>query len=100
MIISKTSLSPETLKIYIQKLEEFKNNEEGLVKAFKVEYVTMMNSKEKIIDPILTGKATSEEREKIKENLGEDFGILETRLGGFNFYYNLIRLKDFIWSRH
>lgn len=94
-IISKTSLPSKTLKTYIQKLEEFKNNEEGLVKAFKAEYISMMNSKEKMVDPILTGKATPKEREKIKENLGEDFGILETGLSRFNFYYKPNQTKRF-----
>lgn len=37
-IITETELRPEELKPYVQRLEQFQGNEEGLINTFKVEY--------------------------------------------------------------
>ncbi len=55
-IVQSTSLSPEVLMSYVKKLEKYKQNEEGLKKAFKREYGFLVWA----IDEVNSGHLTSE----------------------------------------
>ncbi len=64
MTIPKLTLSPDKLKNYIAEIEKFKENEEGLIRAMKMEYILLTNTKSKI-DKIFFGELSKEELKKL-----------------------------------
>ncbi len=64
IMIPNLTLSPEMLKNYVAELEQFQANEEGLIKAMKMEYISFTNTKSKI-DAAFAGKASKQELEKL-----------------------------------
>ena len=86
-IISLTELSPEILISYIQKLEDFKKNEEGLKTLWKGEY----SFNAKFFGAIASGK-----KEQLKQLSSEfDDSLLEKILlfGNNNFYFRPNKTK-------
>lgn len=71
-IIPKLTLSSEMLKNYMAELDQFKANEDGLIRAMKMEYISFTNTKSKI-DAAFVGKVPKQELEKV--------GIEEASLG-------------------
>ena len=65
--IPHLTLSSEKLKDYIIQLEQFKLNEEGLIKTMKMEYISFNNTKLKI-DAAFAGKPQKQELEKLDGN--------------------------------
>lgn len=63
-MIPNLTLSSGILKDYVAELDQFKNNEEGLIKAMKMEYISFTNTKSKI-DAAFAGKASKQELEKL-----------------------------------
>jgi hypothetical protein len=63
-MIPNLTLSSEVLKNYITELNQFKVNEEGLIKAVKMEYISFTNTKSKI-DAAFAGKASKQKLEKL-----------------------------------
>lgn len=63
-MIPHLTLSPEILKNYVIELEQFKANEEGLIRAMKMEYIGITNTKSKI-DAAFVGGLSKEELEKL-----------------------------------
>lgn len=61
-MVKETDLSPELLKHYIEELDQFYANKEGLTKILKGEYTAFMNFKSTVIDSIAQGKKLSEEK--------------------------------------
>jgi len=64
MILAETNLEPEKLKNYINKLDEFKLSEAGLINSIKMDYISFVNTKSKI-DTIFRGQASIEELKKL-----------------------------------
>jgi hypothetical protein len=65
MMIPELTLSPEVLKEYVVKLDQFKANEQGLIRAMKMEYISLTNTKSKTIDAVFIGELSPEELEKL-----------------------------------
>ena len=65
LMLPHLTLSPEILKNYINQLEEFKANEEGLIKVIKMEYILFTNTKKKIIDEAFIGRGSKKELEEV-----------------------------------
>lgn len=61
-MVKETDLSAELLKHYIEELDQFYANKEGLAKILKGEYMELMNFKTTVIDSIAQGKKLSEEK--------------------------------------
>lgn len=57
ILLPKANLSSDILKDYINKLEKFKQNEEGLANSFKAEYISTVNN----LDAFVSEKFDSEE---------------------------------------
>ncbi len=64
IMIPNLTLSSEMLKNYVAELDQFKANEEGLIKAMKMEYISFTNTKSKI-DAAFVGELSEEELEKL-----------------------------------
>jgi len=64
MVIPNLTLSSEVLKNYVSELEQFKANEEGLIKVMKMKYISFTDTKSKI-DAAFAGKASKQELEKL-----------------------------------
>jgi len=64
IMIPNLTLSSEMLKDYVAELDQFKANEEGLIKAMKMEYISLTNTKSKI-DAAFVGELSGEELEKL-----------------------------------
>jgi hypothetical protein len=64
IMIPNLTLSSEALRDYVAELEQFKANEEGLIKAMKMEYISLTNTKSKI-DAVFVGELPKEELEKL-----------------------------------
>lgn len=60
IMIPNLILSPEMLKNYVTELNQFRANEEGLIKAMKKEYISFTNTKSKI-DAAFAGKASKQD---------------------------------------
>ena len=84
IMIPRLALSPEVLKDYIVELEQFKANEEGLVKIIKMEYISFANTKSKIIDAVFTGKLSEE---KLKKFGIEESSFETRRTTKLNYFY-------------
>lgn len=61
IMIPDTTLSSEILKNYIAELKQFEENEEGLAKALKMEYISLANTKAKITDALFIGGLSEKE---------------------------------------
>jgi len=83
MTIPKLTLSPGKLKNYIAEIEEFKENEEGLIRAMKMEYIGLTNTKSRI-DKIFFGELSKEELKKLDM---EDFYFEIKGIAYFNYLY-------------
>jgi hypothetical protein len=64
MMIPNLTLSSEILKNYVAELDQFKANEEGLIRAMKMEYIISTDIKSKI-DAAFVGELSGEELEKL-----------------------------------
>ncbi len=53
-------LPSENLKQYITELEQFKENEEGLARVMKMEYIALSNTKAMMLDSIFTDSSSEE----------------------------------------
>ncbi len=83
-VLPEANLSPENLSYYIRQLEGFKENEEGLIRVFKMEYISFSNTKTKYVDPIIKGKASKERSEKSGEEILPQPAKI---LGRLNYFY-------------
>ncbi len=83
-MIPETNLSADALKYYVKELDPFYANREALAKIFKGEYITLMNVKTKIIDPIVEGEKRSEEKEELLQEL---IPAGSTPLMRFSYFY-------------
>jgi len=63
-MIPNLTLSSEALRDYMAELEQFKANEEGLIKAMKMDYISLTNTKSKI-EAVFVGELPKEELEKL-----------------------------------
>ncbi len=64
IMIPNLTLSSDKLKDYVAELGQFKANEEGLIRAIKMEYIKLTNTKSKI-NAAFVGKLPKEELEKL-----------------------------------
>ncbi|MBZ1356676.1 MAG: hypothetical protein KY054_02840 [Candidatus Nealsonbacteria bacterium] len=64
IMMPNLTLSSEVLRDYVAELGQFKANEEGLIKAMKMDYIKLTNTKSKI-DTAFAGKLSKEELEKL-----------------------------------
>jgi hypothetical protein len=65
IMIPNLTLSSEALKDYVAELDQFKANEEGLSRAMKMEYISLINTKSKIFDATFTDEFLEEEMGEI-----------------------------------
>jgi len=87
-MVKETHLSVDLLEAYASELDQFYSNRETLAKIFKGEYITWMNVKTRIIDPISEGEKVSEEFSEEKEVLLQEFlPSRSTSLIRFSYFY-------------
>jgi len=89
IIVSDSILTSEDLKNYIGILGEFSNNKEALKAVFKMEYIALINTKEKI-DAVYAGNAPEEDLEMLGM---EEFSLTEYPLLKLNYFYKPNRTK-------
>lgn len=86
-MIPETNFSSEIFKNYIVELEQFKENEKGLITIFKMEYMGFTNTKKKFIDPIIKGKISNQESKKMNTGLIEEIPSPLRTMGKLNYFY-------------
>ena len=81
-ILKKASLSPSEANVLAERLEKYKENEEGMKRVFKVEYIFTVHATDLIVEGNLdeAGEVGSMFRD-------EETGFDASKLTRFNFYF-------------
>ncbi|MBU4077986.1 hypothetical protein KKE85_00010 [Patescibacteria group bacterium] len=89
-IVSDSILTAEELRSYIEVLDEFSDSKKALQTALKMEYIALINTKEKI-DAVYAGDAPEEDLEILGM---EEFSFNEYLLLKLNYFYKPNKTKE------
>ena len=88
IMLSTAILPPKIFKKYINRLDKFKLNEEGLGNVLKIEYINLINNKANIIDVVASG-----EKPELETMVTDSISPISLRV---SYFYKPNQTKRFI----